>query len=113
MENKLRGLLERAIVAALCQEALASGYRPVKVNDGGDVHPVCTTEDVLERVFAVDHSTVYFAPEGDPADDRFWARITLGNGEDCISEWYCGVLRFDEGGREGHAPRREQAHGDG
>jgi hypothetical protein len=101
-----RQKIERAIVTALIAEANAAGFVPVSVYDGGEYVPdvaahgdpadankpepvALTTDAVLDAVFAVDVSTIHFAPTTNLLD---WGNrgvfIVLGNGEDCISDWH-------------------------
>lgn len=88
--------IERAIVAALIDEAGRAGFVPVRVYDGGEQVKVANAAEAIEAVFAVDESTIHFAPAANRAK---WGRrgvfLVCGNGTDIISDWHCGDADFD------------------
>ena len=87
----LRTKIERAKVSAVVAECEAAGYVPVRVWDGGEYVKTTGVTGALDAVFAVDESTIHFAPRDKP---NGWGGcgvlVILGNGEDCISDWHCG-----------------------
>jgi len=97
ISNETRIKLERRIVRTLIQELAAAGYLPVKVWDGGEYVAVSALDETMDAVFAVDDSTIHFAPKDKPEE---WGRrgvlIIGGNGEDIISDWHCGDKKFSE-----------------
>lgn len=94
--------LERAIVVALIDELSKAGYVPVAVWDGGEYVPTkdpqeaMTTDAAIKAVFAVDESTLHFAPK-DAIEDWGATGVFLvgGNGEDIISDWHADGGAFD------------------
>ncbi len=89
-----RGLLERRIVWNLIHHLKARGWEPRAVNDGDDLH--LTNGDAIktmEAVFAVDDSAIGFCLIAEHATQfrntkvSYDVQITLGNGEDCITDY--------------------------
>lgn len=97
-EVQVRQALERKIVRKVVRTLKAAGFVPVKVWDSQEYVDAVTETEVLDAVFAVDDSTIHFAPATDLED---WGHrgvyIVLGNGIDCLSDWHCGDSDFDAG----------------
>lgn len=102
--------LERAIVTALIKECAAAGFVPVTVYQDGDYEPdlssiegpdqptpvALSTEAAIDAVFAVDVSTLHFAPADNlGAWGNRGVMLVCGNGEDIISDWHCGNEAFN------------------
>ena len=99
LDNVLRRKVEKAIVRNLVGECIAAGFVPMEVDDGGDENvPTIDIESVIEAVFSVDESRVYFQPIGDRGHGKPKHGVFLvgGNGCDIISDWHCGNKDFND-----------------
>lgn len=87
---------ERAVIRALCEEMIAAGFHPVKVDDGGDeCVQTTTTAEVLDAVFAVDESRIRFRNRAIARGG--WVSIVLGNSpEEVIADHADIVGVFNE-----------------
>jgi hypothetical protein len=74
-----RGRMERRIVAALLAHLSARGFEPRSVWDGEEDTPATDTKAVMELVFNLDESRVYFGSHS--------VVFILGNGVDVLSDW--------------------------
>ncbi len=93
MTSQMRRELEKKVVRALVDHLRQSGdWRPVEVYNGdwraavkAPYSNALTPDQVLEEVFAVDDSTVYFA---NPAGRKHWVEFVLGNSpEEVVSDY--------------------------
>jgi hypothetical protein len=92
--NDLRIKLERAIVTLLVNTLARAGFVPVLTDDGGERVPTPNLAAVLETVFSVDESRVWFANESVSPGTRFGVFLVGGNGSDIISDYSCGGPEF-------------------
>lgn len=87
----LNRAIETAIITRLCAALASAGFVPAKVWDGGEYVATPDLAAVLDAVFAVDESTIHFAPTGKPdAWGRLGVFVVCGNGQDIVSDYHCG-----------------------
>lgn len=85
--NFKRLKLERKIVRHLLSTALAAGWTVEAVDDGGFDDARCTNiDEVMEAVFSVDESTIFFNKTIEGVKKCLGVLIVLGNGIDCIAD---------------------------
>lgn len=102
MNLKMRMRVERMVVGKLLSVAKAEGWEAWAVDDGGDElvkMKGTTAKEVLEAVFAVDESRIYFKKTVPGAEKpaRGWAFIVLGNdGWDAICDAAPAVGEFND-----------------
>lgn len=94
MNVEKRIAMEKQVITHFIRTAQAHGYEPIKVFDGEAVIKTTTETEVLDAVFAVDESMVYFRhPEETKAHVIV---VVLGNdGWDAISDSSMGP-RWDD-----------------
>ena len=112
MNNATRIAIEKAIVTRLVEDQAKAGFVPVAVWDGEEYAPwginhresrdflaphALTVAEAIDAAFAVDESTVHFAPASDLSD---WGSrgvfLVGGNGEDIISDYHARNDAFVE-----------------
>lgn len=93
VENRLRN--ERMAIRELIRIASDAGWNLVGVNDGEELHLISHEPTVLDHIFSVDESKMYFAKEGIRAS----VFIVLGNsGAEVIADY--GSSDLDQFDRE-------------
>lgn len=83
-ETRRRIAVERRIVTALIDHALAEGYE-LSVDDGDDQHPWTTDRKaVIDNIMETDEDRLYLRKDGHPA----WVLLVYGNsGWDVICDY--------------------------
>jgi hypothetical protein len=77
-------MTERGAIQKLVRHAKAHGWSVPSVDDGGEEVPCKSEKDVLDTVFSVDMSRIYFEKEGNVHS----ALIVLGNSPDeVVADW--------------------------
>lgn len=100
--NETRQSIERRMVRRMIRTAIVAGWTIPKVDDGEDDVKCATERDVMDAVFSVDESCVYFKKdyhdtEGIARTKLGTAIIVLGNdGWDCIADNSTGALFVEE-----------------
>lgn len=87
--------MERRIANNLIRHLIAAGFQPVSVWDGETDEAAITVNAMLELIFNLDESRVYFkrgtvAAERDVNDDgasEYSVVLYAGNGADFVSDW--------------------------
>lgn len=92
--NALRIKLERAIVTLLVNTLARAGFTPAYTDDGGERVPTPDLASVLETVFSVDESRVWFVNASVSPGTRFGVFLVGGNGPDIISDYSVGGPEF-------------------
>jgi hypothetical protein len=89
VEQRLK--IEARVVRHLMRTAKRHGYRLVRVFDGEEYVKTTTEREVLDAVFSVDISTIFFKHPEEPKGHC--AVIVLGNdGWDCVADASTGGL---------------------
>lgn len=93
--RSLEEKIERTLVRVTIAEMRKAGFVPVSVYDGGEYVPAKTRAAVLDAVFAVDTSTIHFAPvDALEAWGCLGVYVVCGNGTSCLSDWHMGDAKF-------------------
>lgn len=76
--------IEERMIRSLIRRLKREGWRPTRVNDGGDeLISVATERQALDAIFSVDEAALGFS-KGSAHHSVY---IVLGNGGDCIADW--------------------------
>lgn len=87
--SRINQQFEKAFLSHILQSLNQKGYRPVRVECGGDDTWVNSCKQALHQASQFDECYIFFKHAN-------WLHFIFGNGESCISNWTIGEAAFDK-----------------
>jgi hypothetical protein len=95
METNIRITLEKRVLRFTAKSLIAKGWKLVSVDNGEERVKVSTIKEMIEQVFSVDDSYIFFTKDNEPGS--MYLFVVLGNSPwEVISDFGGNAKMFDQ-----------------